>query len=599
VVDDTSIAPPTDASDAVQGDGGDPIAAYRRYLEANTGERAAAKLDTTSLPPRMGPPDQDEGRDPDDVFSTPNQGGMPDVPGGPQIAPTAQGQGPQTDDGAIAAPGGEAGGAAPPMQAGPAMAPAGQQGAGPDIAPVAPTASMMPQQGAGIGGGGGDDVSTPTIDAMAPSSLNGPQNELAPDAPQAPQAKKAKRVKDAPNVAQAPQAPQAPTIDGAPPAAGADDGLSSDPGQATPASDHVIPGAKTPDGKPLINIHPPGHDPSDFDPDKLKDVHTAADLFDALSVAKQSQYMNWWEKQHGDIDDRYNALQADLGQRPDPNRDPTKTEKFTELMNFGLHLLANNKRGSDPIANMGEAALAAQGTQQAKQQAQTSDFDARSAAITKARQADQKDLGTYGQAVREDAINQNTQTRTAIAAANAMKPPKPNQPTTRVLKDGTQVDYDPASGTWNPSVDASGKPLGPMNPQGPRGGASSAGGSKQVEALDALEARGYSTADATNMVFHVKPSGDAFHDYVSIMNKNTPAGATSEEKAEAAQTAEDAVNHMYGPNALAEARQHRNAVISGPKGAAPPPPPPGKIGVDAQGNRWKNVNGVAVQVPPQ
>jgi hypothetical protein len=235
------------------------------------------------------------------------------------------------------------------------------------------------------------------------------------------------------------------------------------------------------------------------------------------------------------------------------------------------------------------------GTQQQKQQAQTADFDARSAAITKARQADQKDIGNYGQAVREDAINKDTQTRTAIAQANAAKPPKPAAPTTRILKDGTQVDYDPASGSWNPSVDKTGTPLGPMNQQGPRGGA---GGdaSHQVEAMTALEARGYSTADAVSIAFHVKPNGDAFHDYTQILLKNTPEGATASEKADAQQTAEDTVNHMYGPNALANARAKRNATISGPGGgAAPPvPPPPGKIGTDAQGNRWKNVNGVAV-----
>jgi hypothetical protein len=584
---DGDIAPSTDASDAIQSDGGDPIAAYRRYLEQNTGDRVTP-LDL-SLPPRLGPPNQDEPSDPDNPNSTPDQGAGPYIAPTYQIAPP-QGVGPETNDGGteIAPPAQGAG-----VQA--AGAPQGQ-GAGPDIAPGPPPAVAQAAPGIGIGGGG--VAATPTLDGLQ----SNPVANIA-DAPQAPQAPQAPLVAQAPmakNVAQAPQAAQAPTI-GPQPKTTAGDDLTSDDSQMTPASGHVIPGAKTADGRPLINIHPPGHSPDDFDTDKLATAHTAADVFDALSVAKQSQYMNWWEQQHGDIDDRYNALQADLGTRPDPNRDPTKTEKFTELMNFGLNLLRNNKRGGDPMQALGTSAQEALGTQQQKQQAQTADFDARSAAITKARQADQKDIGNYGQAVREDAINKDTQTRTAIAQANAAKPPK--VPPTRAAERSydaqgnmTVRDDDPTSptfGKWMPAQGANGN-LGPQNIQGPRGG-STAGGSKQIEALTALESRGYSTADAVNTVFHVKPSGDPFHDYTSILNKNTPQGATADEKADAAQTAEDTVNHMYGPNALANARARRQSTISGPGGAAPPaPPPPGKIGTDAQGNRWKNVNGVAV-----
>lgn len=514
----------------------------------------------------QGPSIDDDASTPLPIAPTEPQGEGPWVPPTGETPPDI-GAGPDTDP--------DVGGPAP--QAGPAGPQAAPQAA-PQTGDIAPPA-----------GGGGQSM-TPSLDSVMPNPLQqgeAPQADIAARAPKATKAAKAQGAKNAP------QAAQAPSIDGQ--VAGAPD--LGDASKMTPASGHVIKGAKTKDGKPMVQVIPDGIKDSDFGKGavKLEDVHTPEHLIDSLTVPKQNIFMDWWEQQHGAINDRYDSLRADLGQRPDPNRDPTRKEKFVALMHFGLHLMQNAKRGNDPMAAVGQSAEEALAGQKQHQVAQTEDYDSRVAGIEGQRQTQLKNIGNYGQAVREDALIQNANVRTEIARLNAGKAPKTGQPTTRILSDGTQVDYDPDSKSWNPSVDKNGKPIGKMPLQGPRGGMGR-GESATVQNIKALEARNYSTADAVNMVLHHKPTGDPQKDYVSILNKNTPPGASAAEIENARATAEETINHIYGEGALDNARARRDTTIRGPATPPPVPPPPGKIGKDAQGNRWKNVNGKAVLV---
>ena len=66
-------------------------------------------------------------------------------------------------------------------------------------------------------------------------------------------------------------------------------------------------------------------------------------------------------------------------------------------------------------------------------------------------------------------------------------------------------------------------------------------------------------------------------------------------KPEAAAEAEHMTGVLHGENWRDQQSSARAPAIA-PKAPAQPPPP-GKIGVDAQGNRWRNVNGQAVLVP--
>ena len=56
---------------------------------------------------------------------------------------------------------------------------------------------------------------------------------------------------------------------------------------------------------------------AEFDPKKLAKVKTTLDLLNAMKPTSRTDYMDWWEwKQHGDINDKYDALQKSIGQRP-------------------------------------------------------------------------------------------------------------------------------------------------------------------------------------------------------------------------------------------------------------------------------------------
>ena len=543
------------------GSGGDPIASYRAYLESQTGNRSGAG-------PSMDQPPPDQG-----------------------------------------------------------------SGAGPMIAPVTPNAA--PQAGSMGAPGGG---STPIMDSVLGNPIapvgDAPQADQADQADQAPKAKKAAKAKGArqaeqadqiapvrkpmpagqslpdqsldnsaaPGPAPSPSGPGAPIAPGAPsPASGSD--ITTDDSKMTPASGHVIKGEKTEDGRPMIGIHPPDHSPDDFDEEKLKNAHNAADILDALNPKSRTKYMDWWEQQHGDINKRFDQMKAELGQRPDPNREPTRQEKFAELMQFGLHLLQNAKRGNDPAAAMGASAEEALQGQKAKQQQQTADYDKQALGIESQRQNQLKDIGNYGNAVREDALITNANVRTAGDVAKMLAPPKAGQPQTRYDAKGNMYTWKPTADDPNKMdwIDQNGDPLKPgtkMQVQGPRGGVGAGGTSKQLQLIQALEARGYKPADAVNSVLKIKPSGDPFHDYVSVLNKNTPQGATAEEKAEAAQMAQETVDHMYGPGALDAARARRNGIINGP-GSAPPTSAlkPGVVTKFKNGQRWTlDANGQPKQV---
>jgi hypothetical protein len=427
----------------------------------------------------------------------------------------------------------------------------------------------------------------------------------APQAPQAPQTAQAPQARQAAMMRGAPQAAQAPTIDGAPTnpvpaglpfgpgapplsmggATSPNSGAQPDPTNK-PAAAHVIKGKKTEDGKPLVNIQPPDHDPdTDFDKKKLAKVQSVTDLVDALKPGARTRYMDWWEQQHGDINARYDQMRAELGARPDPNREPSRQEKFTELMNFGLQLMQNARRGADPVAAAGESVQQAFGAQKAKQQAQTADYDTKVAGIEGQRQTQLKDLGNYGQAVREDSLIKNQDVQTAKAYASMLKPPKTGQPITRVTPDGTQLQYNQDSGAWDVSLTSDGKPVKLDPDKGPRGGQGHAP-ARMTEYNDLVKNQGVEPNRALALVYGsggVK-SSDPTKTYNNIYSK---ARSLYESPEDAKAEAEQMTENLHGANWRQRVAASGAPAIKG-KPPAPPSvaPPPGKIGV-ANGWKWR------------
>lgn len=344
----------------------------------------------------------------------------------------------------------------------------------------------------------------------------------------------------------------------------------------------------------------------EYDPKKLAKANNALDLLNAMKPKSRTDYMDWWEKQHGDIEDRYAAMQQDLGQRPDPQRDPTKKEKFQMLMDFGISLLqhsgTNGPYGTNNgVAATGDALRDSLDREQQRKQADTNRFDQQTQMIQQQKQNDLKDIGNYGNAVREDALITNANTRTAIANANAMKPPKPGQPVTRYDAKGNQYEWDPDSenpqtgrkGVWQPSVDSNGNKLPAMQATGPRG-AVKGPPARQAEVTD-LVSRGMSQEDAINRVYGTGvKSTDPVKTWSNVYSVARRNGA---EPDEAKTEADNMTASVHGAGALdaQRAKANRTAIPT----SAPPATmvPAGKRVTMQDGSVWRNVNGVVQRVP--
>lgn len=591
------------------------LADYRARLQAALDAQVpiAQPNGGTVTPPRMGPPGQSDPRDPDNPWSTPDQGGMPDATLGAPEDPPQQGQGPQAGDQGVEVSDDPQDPNAPQSLPTTRMAPTidGQgagEGAGPSIdqgpPPAAQSSLRAPQGAYGYAPGGIDTAPQSTLDQVMPNPVGaGPGS--APNAPTAPEAPNVPNAPLAPRAKRAPNAPNAPTLDGGGNAATPiDDGGAAN---IAPAAAHTN-GETTPDGKKGIDVHPPGFnpdDPSNYKKGAIADLQKTtpdpkpSDIFDAMKPKVQSKYMDWWEKQHGDIEQRYDQLQQQLGQRPDPNRDPTRKERFQTLMDFGISLLQHSGRnggayGSDAngVAATGDALHDAFGAQKQRQLNDTANYDAQSQKIQAAKQADLKDIGNYGQATREDASINLDMTRQAVAEMNALKPPKASQPTTRQLADGTQVDYDQATGTWNPSVDKNGKPIGKVM-EGSTGKGGSLKQSAVVQQVNDMVAHGVSYETALSTVYHVKPGMDPRKTYQAVYNTERKAGA---EPDDAKATAQQMTDQLHGQGAIPRAAAHDASTM------IPTNTPPlntlaeGKVTTYQNGQRWSLVNGQPKQV---
>ena len=232
------------------------------------------------------------------------------------------------------------------------------------------------------------------------------------------------------------QAPGAVAAPGVPPLSGAA------PAPGAP----LTPPAAAPGAKPQIQTGPAT--PPQYDPQKLSKAQTPLDLLNAMRPKSRSSYMDWWEQQHGDINQRYDALKAQLGERPADDQPQSKKEKLAELLQFGLHLMKNS---AQPTSNQGAVLTgtladtidSAQQQHQAAIGQQQQQYDAKANAIENARAADLKGIGTPAQA-------QAQQTKNDLADATELKD------TGAALKDVTQAN-SPSAAILGPPTYVTGK----------------------------------------------------------------------------------------------------------------------------------------------
>jgi len=162
----------------------------------------------------------------------------------------------------------------------------------------------------------------------------------------------------------------------------------------------------------------------EFDNDSLKDVKSFSDVMKAMKPSSRSQYMDWWEGQYGSINQKWDALQSELGQRPDPKGKLSRKEKFQLLMEFGLELMRASQPGQDTGGGATTAAYNAVRNTQAGRKEDQRDFDIKSQLIQRGRQADLTAIGNRGQAMAAQSKMDTDETTRLKNAAIAGRPPK-------------------------------------------------------------------------------------------------------------------------------------------------------------------------------
>src|SRR5579864_770762 len=203
--------------------------------------------------------------------------------------------------------------------------------------------------------------------------------------------------------------PQATAMQPMPPIQGAPAPLAASPSQPT------APGQPTLSAQPQGGIaqgtgNSKGEVPTPdvqlkFKPDKLSKAQTTLDVLNAATASSRKDYMDWWEKQHGDIDDRYDHLKSQLGARPSDDEPQTKKEKFAALLEFGLHLMKNSAPASTNQGAVLSSTLSDEHDANAKQhqadiQGRQAAYDTQANAIESAREKEQQGIGTPAQAMK-------------------------------------------------------------------------------------------------------------------------------------------------------------------------------------------------------
>jgi hypothetical protein len=208
------------------------------------------------------------------------------------------------------------------------------------------------------------------------------------------------------------QAPTMPPIQGAPPPlAAASPSQAPSPGAGAPAP--LVPGQGQSAGQDGVfggkkQIQTGPAKPPEYDPKKLSKVQTTLDLLNAMKPASRTDYMDWWEKQHGDINDRYDTMKTQLGARPSDDEPQSKKEKFAALLEFGLHLMKNSapastNQGAVLAGTLSDSVDSANQAHAANVKGQQDKYDASANAIESARADDLKGIGTPAGAMKEQA----------------------------------------------------------------------------------------------------------------------------------------------------------------------------------------------------
>jgi hypothetical protein len=217
------------------------------------------------------------------------------------------------------------------------------------------------------------------------------------------------------------QQPSMPPIQGGqPPGPAASPSQPAAPGAgAAPPLSQPQPGRTIQQGTGKGEIATPDVKP-EYDPKKLAKAQTTLDLLNAMKPQSRTDYMDWWQKQHGDIDEKYDNMKSQMGARPSDDEPQTKKEKFAALLEFGLHLM---KASAPATTNQGAVLAGVMSDQHDANQGQIADkqkaYDTQAQGIETARAKEQAGIGTPAAAMAAQEkrnLDETTETKNVAGA---------------------------------------------------------------------------------------------------------------------------------------------------------------------------------------
>lgn len=311
--------------------------------------------------------------------------------------------------------------------------------------------------------------------------------------------------------------------------------------------------------KPKVPIFPDGMQ-LEFDEKKLERAQALPDYVDAMKPTSRNKYMNWYEQQYGAINDQYNNMLQQIGEKPDPDRKLSRKEKWTALMEFGINLIKSSQsvRQGGQGDNLGAALAVAAGETvagtQARRQGEVSQFAEKRAMVESGRQGAMKNLGSYGDAMtaqsnldRSDAIT----ARELAEMARQKRLDDANAPDT-VSSDQGIFRWDAKLQDFVSIKDEQGRKLTNLK-VGSRGGIQPDTRPAEQKKYEHLISLGLSKDAATRIAYR-QSSGDPVKDYKDVYRTAMSSNFGNAKKAK--EVADSFIGFVYGDGAISEAQKN-------------------------------------------
>ncbi len=275
---------------------------------------------------------------------------------------------------------------------------------------------------------------------------------------------------------------------------------------------------------------------------KAEDASTVHELISAAKPSSLNNYMDWWEKQNGAIDHKYDYMRQQLGDKAPADRPLSRKDKFSALMDFGINLIkASNGRKYDTEGAYANAIGATVEQQGQKRDLEGKVYNDRLSGIESGRAVEKKNLGNYGEALKGQADISMRNAQQSSEEAKLQKTLHPDPET--IYADQGIHQLTPGSNQAKPVLGIDGKPLTNLK-VGSHGASAASRDDRTAKQKDYefLISKGKDPAVAEIMAYNVK-TGDPRKDHLTVYKSALTATFGNEAKAK--QIADEYIGFAY------------------------------------------------------